>query len=51
MIKILKDWLNYWRNFISGIVADDRYDVMDNGSDTPVYDRLEREWARIGKLH
>lgn len=50
MIKILKEWLDYWRNFLKGIVADDRYDVIDDASDSPIYDQLEREWSKKGKL-
>jgi hypothetical protein len=50
MIKILKEWLDYWRNFLNGIVTEERYDVIDNASDSPIYDQLEREWSRKGKL-
>jgi hypothetical protein len=50
MVKTIKDWFGYWRNFFRGIVSEDRYDVVDEASDSPIYDQLEREWAKKGHL-
>lgn len=54
MIKTLKECLegfsDYWRDLALGIDTGDRYDVMDSASDNPIYDQLEREWARKGHL-
>ena len=50
MIKTLRECLDYWRDLSLGITVDDRYDVVDDASDSPIYDQLEREWVKSGKL-
>lgn len=48
MHKLIINWFYYWVDFFRGIVADDYYDVTGEEWDTPIYDQLEREWARKG---
>lgn len=44
IIKFLKDWKDY----LNGLVPADwaELDWSGNDSDTPIYDQLEREWAK-----
>jgi hypothetical protein len=50
MIKTLRECLDYLRDLSLGVDAGDRYDIMDSASDNPIYDQLEREWAKSGRL-
>jgi hypothetical protein len=47
---LVKDWFFYGWDFLVGFVNGERRNVLDEGSDTPIYDQLEREWARNGRL-
>lgn len=42
IIKFLKDWKDY----LNGLVPADHAQLGWSDSDTPIYDQLEREWAK-----
>ncbi len=48
IIRFLKDWKDY----LNGLVPADHAKLgwSGNDSDTPIYDQLEREWARKGRI-
>jgi hypothetical protein len=48
MVMFLKDWRDYMNGLIPASHAELGW--SGNDTDTPIYDRLEREWAEQGRL-
>jgi hypothetical protein len=63
IVSFLKDWLDYWRDYFGGLkpakseldghvslIAPILTKETSKRGDTPIYDQLEREWVKDGKL-